>query len=362
VLASGGGQGAKAASQFSMASDIVELIVLTADDLFLATLREAVGEGTRLWHVPSADKVSDMLIAGDVGILVLDGAAINEQIPAFITQIKKQFPELVILYAGTRDDEARLTQFVSNGLVYRFIHKPMSVARAKQFVQAAIRKHGDPRTTTTVLPPPKPPEPAGNKMPLMIAAGVIAAALAAGGLWWYGHAAKSNDQSVANGPGDAADPLLTKAADALAANRLTEPSGDNALELYMMKLAKTPNDPTARAGIGEVRERLLSRAENALMGERVDEAQSAIDTARKAGVESGRLAFLSAQLNNVRTQSKAAQARARVQSEQTTGRDKLSQAVQSAAARLDQNKLVEPESDSALFFVRQALRLDPNER
>ena len=359
MLASGGAHGAKT-SQFSLASDIVELIVLTADEPFLATLREAVGAATRLWHVPSADKVPDMLIAGDVGILVLDGAAVSDHSAAFITQIKKQFPELVLLYAGTRDDEARLTQFVSNGLVYRFIHKPMSVARAKQFVQAAIRKHSDPRTATTVIPPPKPAEPAKNNMQMMIGAGVAVAVLAAAGLWWNGHAAKSADPNAAAGAPGATDPLLTKAADALAANRLTDPSGDNALELYMRKLAKTPNDATARAGIGEVRERLLSRAENALMEERAEEAQSAIDTARKAGVESGRLAFLTAQLNKMRDASKNAQARTRVSGNQPAAADKLSEAVQSAAARLDQNRLVEPDSDSALFFVRQAMRLDPN--
>ena len=167
MLASGGAHGAKAASQFSLASDIVELIVLTADEMFLVTLREAVGEATRLWHVPTSDKVSDLLIAGEVGILVLDGAALSDQSAAFITQIKKQFPELVILFAGTREDEARLTQLVSNGLVYRFIHKPMSVARAKLFVQAAVKKHGDPRTTTTVIPPPKPKQPNDTRLPLL---------------------------------------------------------------------------------------------------------------------------------------------------------------------------------------------------
>ncbi len=49
------------ALRFSLASDIVELVVLTGDDIFLQTLREAVGPPRRLWHVPSADKVSDLL-------------------------------------------------------------------------------------------------------------------------------------------------------------------------------------------------------------------------------------------------------------------------------------------------------------
>ncbi len=36
------------ALRFSLASDIVELVVLTGDDIFLQTLREAVGPPRRL--------------------------------------------------------------------------------------------------------------------------------------------------------------------------------------------------------------------------------------------------------------------------------------------------------------------------
>ena len=67
----------------------------------------------------------------------------------------------------------------------------------------------------------------------------------------------------------------------MAANRLTEPPGDNALELYSQAQAGNPADAQARAGLAEVHERLLARAENALLEERLDEAAAAIETARK---------------------------------------------------------------------------------
>jgi hypothetical protein len=47
----------------------------------------------------------------------------------------------------------------------------------------------------------------------------------------------------------------------LAANRLTEPAGDNALELYSEAQARNPTDAAARAGLAEVHERLLARAD-----------------------------------------------------------------------------------------------------
>jgi DNA-binding NtrC family response regulator len=148
VLASDEEGGTLDALRFSLASEIVELLVLTADDAFLQTLREAVGGARRLWHVPSADKVSDLLVAGEVGILVLDVLALREAATMFIAQIKRQFPDLVILVAGNRDAEISLTGLISSGTVYRFIHKPMSPGRAKLFADAAVKKYDAQRRRT----------------------------------------------------------------------------------------------------------------------------------------------------------------------------------------------------------------------
>ncbi len=145
VLASDEDGGTLEALKFSLASDIVELVVLTSDDAFLQTLREAVGGARRLWHVPSADKVSDLLVAGEVGIVVIDVQALHDGARVFVEQIKRQFPDLVLVAAGHRDDETALAGLISAGLVYRFIHKPMSPARAKLFAEAAIKKYEDQR-------------------------------------------------------------------------------------------------------------------------------------------------------------------------------------------------------------------------
>ncbi len=103
--------------------------------------------------------------------------------------------------------------------------------------------------------------------------------------------------------------LLQQAAIALAANRLTEPSGNNALELYLRELSLDPGSSAARAGLAEVRERLYARAQVALLEERLDPAAAAIETARKAGVESGRIALLNAELGKARDEAKIAAAR-----------------------------------------------------
>jgi TonB family protein len=354
------------AMRFSLASDIVELVVLTGDDTFLQTLREAVGASRRLWHVPSSDKVSDLLVAGGVGILVLDTQALNEAANVFIAEIKRQFPDLIVMVAGRRAAETALAGAISDGTVYRFIHKPMSPGRARLFADVAVRKYEQRKRNDG-------------------AAGVIAAtihhrgaligaacgALCAVLLGTIGllrhalHDEASSQQSVKTAAlAPTATPLLARAAVALAANRLTASGGDDALDLYLLALAGNPADADARAGLAEVRERLLARAENALLEERLDEASVAVETARKAGADSARLAVLSAQLGKAREQLKAPPATVRTKAAGPiavpAAADTAEQFTVLALQRMDEGHLTDPERDNAQFYLQEALRVDPS--
>jgi TonB family protein len=375
-----------AAMGFSLASDIVELVVLSGDGIFLQTLREAVGGSRRLWHVPSSDKVSDLLVAGSVGILVLDALALNETANLFIAEIKRQFPDLIVVVAGSREAETALARAISDGTVYRFIHKPMSPGRARLFVDAAVRKYGEQRKRDdgTVAAVRK-------NHGLLIGAACAALCLLLGAIWLLRPAVHDETDSLQADKAAAipppAPPLLARAAEALAANRLTAPGGDGALDLYLQALTRNPADAEARAGVAEVRERLLARAEYALLEERLDEASVAVETARKAGAESGRLALLSAQLAKARQQLKtpltpvranaadaaaappaadpAAQMAAlaaqpaqalRLQQSDAEERDRL---LKSARERLEQDRLIEPADDCAKYYLLTLRGLDP---
>ncbi len=362
------------ALRFSLASDIVELVVLTGDDIFLQTLREAVGPPRRLWHVLSADKVSDLLVAGGVGILVLDVQTLRETGVLFIAQIKRQFPDLVVVVAGNRDDETSLAPLISEGTVYRFIHKPMSPGRARLFADAAVKKYDEQRQRTGRVSVAAITTPANRE--LLIGATCAALCALLGAIWLLhgsGHGGSAQRApETAGRPAAAApaveSPLLARAAQALAANRLTAPAGDNALELYLQQLADNPEDADARAGVAEVQERLLVRAENALLEERPEEASAAIEAARKAGVENGRIALLTARLAKARDQAKAPSAPVLTKADAAPleapeeraadrGADKLSEL---AMQRLHEGKLIDPEHDNARYYVQEALRQDPN--
>jgi TonB family protein len=367
VLASDEDGGTLEALKFSLASDIVELVVLTTDELFLQTLRDAAGGAKRLWHVLSPDKVSDLLVAGEVGIVVLDVQALHEAARVFVEQIKRQFPDLVVVAAGLRDDEVALSGLISSGLVYRFIHKPMSPARAKLFADAAIKKYEDQRRRAAETPRLKRASPATHIW--LIASAAVALAIIAV-ITFVEHRSGGEEESAPatraeiGRPAAAESPLAARAAAALAANKLTEPAGDNALELYLNLQALNPADANARAGLAEVHERLLARAENALLEERLDQAAAAIETARKSGVESGRIAFLTAQLAKSREQIKTAQSQAqsqqqpRARAEPKTPQDPAAPSLNLAAQRTPEAHSPEPDRDSARLNAQEAPRAE----
>jgi TonB family protein len=325
VLASDEDGGTLEALKFSLASDIVELLVLTTDGVFLQTLRDAVGGARRLWHVLSADKVSDLLVAGEVGIVVLDAQALHEAASVFVGQIKRQFPDLVVVAAGHRDDETSLAGLISAGMVYRFIHKPMSPARAKLFAEAAIRKYEDQRRRAAEAPRRKPAPPSGRNRLAGVAIGALGLTAVAA---WMVHR---------SGGEEAVAPPAVETAKAA--------STDSS------QLARNPADSSDGAGLAEVRERLLARAENALLEERLDEAAAAIETARKSGIEGDRIAFLTAQLAKSRERTKMAQAqiqqRYRARTEPKAGEDRVTSSLNLAAQRIAEGLPIEPDRDGA---------------
>jgi TonB family protein len=272
--------GALDSLRFSLAGEIVELVVLTDDPLFLQTLREAVGTARRVWHVPTSDKASDLLIAGQVGILVLDALTLKAEAARFVGQIKQQFPDLVVVAAGSREDETALAGLISAGMVYRFIHKPMSPGRARLFTDAAVKKFEDQRRR--VATPALPARAAKLNRGWLLAGLAAAVVLILAAMWGLRGASPNTAVAPPAAPAEKPQPAQSP----------------------------PPAQAPADAAVAEERERLLARAENALLEDRWDEASTAIEAARRAGVEAGRLSFLSAQLARSRERAKAAQAQA----------------------------------------------------
>ncbi len=105
---------------------LVDVVVLSADLVLFDAIKGAVGERNPVWRARSAEESVDLLLTGKCGVLLLDMAAVSTRPASLVEQIAEQFPDVVMVVAGRREDEALLAQLISEGLVYRFMHKPCS--------------------------------------------------------------------------------------------------------------------------------------------------------------------------------------------------------------------------------------------
>jgi TonB family protein len=286
----------------ALPGDVLDVVVLTADAGVLATLREASGPEHALWHAPSADVAVDLLVGGRCGILIADLGALRGDVAALLDRLHTQFPELVLMATGRRDEEGAVASLVANGLIYRFLHKPVSPARAGLFITAATRRYHELRNVepvgmTTVKTIAAKPHVA------RIAAGVavlILAAIAAFAVW------RSSDEPVpvavphspVNAPTTAeqiAD-QLARGQIAYATGRIAEPRGDNALEYYRSVLALQPDHADALAGVARVVAALETRVIETLRARNAQHGAAALAALRRAQPNHPRLDALQAEL------------------------------------------------------------------
>ncbi len=147
-----------------------EIIVVTHDPELERALREASPTApVMLATTPAA--LADLLMTGRAGTLVLDVAALDAAALTVARHLAEQFPDVPLVAVGSREDEARLAGLISSGLVYRFLHRPVSVARARTFVEAALRRHGGSRAAAAArATPAAPPRRAARSTALAVAA------------------------------------------------------------------------------------------------------------------------------------------------------------------------------------------------
>lgn len=253
----------------SLPGYVLDVVVLTSDGGLLATLREASSPEHAIWHAPSADAAVDYLVGGRCGILVADLGTLRADAASLLARLHSQFPELVLMATGRRNEEAAVASLVSDGRVYRFLHKPVSPARASLFLGAATRRYyelrdTEPLTFTTVKTIAQRP-----RTLRILGALAAVATIAIAGLWLFAsfrHHGPADAQAIESAARTQAqiEELLGRANMALATGRLIKPRGDNALERYREVLELAPNHPEATAGVERVIATLEARVVAAL--------------------------------------------------------------------------------------------------
>ncbi|MBL8269981.1 TonB family protein [Steroidobacter sp.] len=281
---------------------VVDVVVLTSDTSLLEALRSSAGSEHALWEAPSADAAVDYLVGGRCDVLIADLAALHGDVAALLERLQAQFPELIFMAIGRREDEGAVASLLSTGRIYRFLHKPISPGRASQFLNAATRRHneqrdGQPIALQTV-------RTMARKRPYLgkvaaASAGVVAAVIAFA-LWQsrdQGLPATLQTTHVGDAPvEDTIKSKLGSAQIAYLSGRLLDPRGDNALEYYKAVLAMQPANADAKAGVQKVIDTLEQRVVKALEERNAARVVTAWTALQRAAPNHPQLDALRAQL------------------------------------------------------------------
>ena len=108
------------------------MVVLSADPTLIDLLREAVAGHHRVWRADDATHAADLMVASGNAVLLIDAALADHDTKSLVNQVHGQFPDLAIIVAGRRDDEHELAPLVSEGVIFRFLHKPASAERLRR--------------------------------------------------------------------------------------------------------------------------------------------------------------------------------------------------------------------------------------
>lgn len=380
------------------------LVVLTHDEILLDTLR-AVATEHEISSVGAEADLAAHLLDDHAGVALLDTAAVTSPIARLTERLKAQFPELVLVVAGGVEDQGALAAQITNGTVYRFLHKPVSEQRVKLFVDAAWRRHGVEHAGVTeqITAPRRPtPRPARNLPPRAgMWVGIGAAVVAVAGIAWFiSQSSGSSDsltpagsiQPAASATSDPVMEQLLTLADAAFRNGVyVGPPAENAADLYRQALERNGNEQRAREGLEQVMDQLLSLAEKSLLEERTDEATRYTEAARSIQPDHVRVAFLTTQIGKERERNLLSQARraassgnveraiavlddaakggqrstlvaeARNEFEQQKVDDRVREFLRRATNRIRSGALVEPAQDNARFFIESARAIAPND-
>jgi protein TonB len=378
------------------------LVVLTQDDALVDTL-QVIGSGHDVFTVSAESDLAAHLLTEHTGVAILDAGAIASPIERLTERLKAQFPDLVLIVAGGVDDQSALATQITNGTVYRFLHKPVSEQRVKLFVDAAWRRHDEAHAGDTVFAnTPRGGERLGLGSNMLLLGGAGIAAIVLLGSWLLLRKPETQPvQAPATGSTEVAVPaaahdavlegLLDSADRALESGALVAPPGKNAADLYRQAMQRDAHDPRGGNGLEKVIDRLLSGAEAQLLAEHLDEARKLTEQARQIKPDHVRVAFLMAQIGKERERAVLAQARqaassgnieqaltvldgaaldghrstlvseARQELEQKKSDERVRDYVSRANDRMRRGRLLEPTQDNARFFIESARALAPND-
>ena len=159
--------------KISAAADVgarsVDVLVLTHDEEFLATVKESARGLHNVIYANTVSQADEAIRKKKVGVAVVDAAMVGTNVEKLTMHLRGQSPRLVAIVAGRRDDGEMLMDLINRGKVYRFLLKPVSPGRSRLAIEASVKHHleaPDSAFTVAGQPAAKPkPEPKAAPKP-----------------------------------------------------------------------------------------------------------------------------------------------------------------------------------------------------
>jgi TonB family protein len=332
------------------------ILVLSRENAVIDAIRKSAPRGTRVVAAPSLDQAAGQLPTLQPGVLLIDTACAPD-VAGMVAQLTQHFPDMVVVVAGKSEDSQSLMRLAAAGQIYRFLLLPLSQGQTRLTLEAATNRHLELGQTAERLASGN--EGGSGKKNYLVNYMALGAGLVAliGGIWFFmGRVASDDAAPAAETAATAKDPAaaeLALANKALSDGRLVEPAGESALDLFRSALALNPSSEQARNGVRSVADKILERGEKALMSEKLEEAVASVELARDIQPDHPRLSFMDEQIKRERERMKLTQA--------AEVGNKVSSLLAQAAQRIEQDKLIAPQGESARDALTEARRLDPTD-
>ncbi len=119
----------------------VAIAAITQDRALIGLLRSTIDPSNDLILVTSETELTPHLNSRRVSAALLDSMFIEGDLAGMAERLRTTWPDLVLVVVGTAEEQSKVAAQITSGVVYRFLHRPVSAPRVRLFVDAALRRH-----------------------------------------------------------------------------------------------------------------------------------------------------------------------------------------------------------------------------
>ena len=394
-------------AQASAAAPITSVLLLTSDDDLWIQLKDLAGPAYNIQQADSIEQTIESTAAGQAGVFIWDIRS-EAQVNRGLTRLQQHSASLVPIVIDKDPAGEAVAALLKQRAILGRLTLPLAAAHVSGALEIACEEADARAALFGVQGKAARAGPFGEPRTKQTVAIATALMLIGIGIYWWVSRAPSADVTAAIKPAATApvanagapavapagdsdaqagqiEPLLAKARKAMRDKHYDEPEADCALTYYKNVLVFDAGNGEARQGLDRIAELLLVRAAAAFEQKNYDNALRSIETARSISPNHPRLAALDAQISQRRGELALAQIQAAMQAQnfdraqqlihdsqqaqvmpadviarlksdlvRRQADSELSDTLKLLQARLQQGRLLEPQDDSAKYYLAAA--------